>query len=137
MHFEHTNFLAVGVCALMSFGLGALWYSPILFGKTWQRELGFSDEYLQQGNMPLIFGSSFVMMLLMMLGLAMLMAPHGENLSLQIGLHYGLIAGVLFVAPSVAINALYQRHSLRLWAIDAGYQALFIILSGLILGAWH
>ena len=45
------NIWAVLVAALASFVLGGLWYSPMLFGKAWQRETGLSDEKLAGGNM--------------------------------------------------------------------------------------
>jgi len=34
------------------------------------------------------------------------------------------------------VNYLYQRRSFKLWAIDAGYQIVFLSVMGLILGAW-
>lgn len=50
MDFSNINYLAAGVAALASFALGALWYSPVLFGKTWQKDLGFTGEYLKEGT---------------------------------------------------------------------------------------
>lgn len=138
MDLASINFLAVAVAAIASFALGALWYSPVLFGKAWQKELGFTDEYLQSGNMAKIFGSSFVMMLIMSFGLAYLLPNLADGaLSAMSGLHYGLIIGLFFVGTSIAINLLYQRKSLKLWAIDAFYQIIFLGIMGLILGAWQ
>jgi hypothetical protein len=139
MDFSSINYLAVLVAAVAAFGLGALWYSPILFGKAWQKELGFSDEYLQQGNMGLIFGSSFLMMLIMSFGLAALLQGQVGESSIDwlSGLYHGLLIGVFFVGTSVAINLLYQRKSVKLWAIDALYQIVFLGIIGTILGAWQ
>lgn len=136
MDFTGINFLAVLVAAIAAFGLGALWYTPILFGKSWQKLLGFSDEYLQGGNMALTFGSSFVMMLLMSFGIAFLFKGHLGPDWLE-GAHLGLLLGVFLVGPSIAINLLYQRKSFKLWAIDAGYQIIFLIMMGSIIGAWR
>ena len=44
------NWIAVVVATLSSFALGALWYSPALFGKAWQREVGLTDEQVASGN---------------------------------------------------------------------------------------
>jgi hypothetical protein len=132
------NYLAVAVAAVISFGLGALWYSPVMFGKAWQKELGFSDEYLQSGNMGKIFGSSVILMLIMALGLAVLLnARWGDSVTLMSGIKHGLFVGVAFVGASMGINMLYQRKSLKLWLIDAGYQILFLLIMGAIIGAWH
>lgn len=139
MDFSHINFLAVVVAGVAAWALGALWYSPVLFAKVWQREIGHSDEDLKNANFVLIFGTSAVMMMVMALGMAILMYGHGmgELMNWKNGLVMGLMAGVLFVAPSIAINYLYQRKSLTLFAIDSVYQILFMGIIGLILGAWH
>lgn len=137
MDFSSINYLAVLVAAVVSFALGALWYGGPLFGKAWQKEMGFSDEYLKEGNMAKIFGSSFVLMLIMALGMAMLVQGHHEEVDWMEGLHHGLYVGFFFVGTSMGINLLYQRKSFKLWAIDAGYQILFLCLMGAILGAWN
>jgi hypothetical protein len=57
MDLSSINYLAVIAAALGAFVFGALWYSTPLFGKIWQKELGFSDEYLKQGNMGIVLAS--------------------------------------------------------------------------------
>lgn len=135
MDLSTLNYPAIVVAGLIAFAIGALWYSPVMFGKAWQRELGFTDEYLAKGNMALTFGLSFVMMLIMSLVLAMFLQR--EEASWMVGLHHGLLAGVGLVATSIAINMLYQRKSLKLFLIDAGYQVLFMAAMGALLGAWR
>ena len=34
------NWLAVGISAVLSFGLGAVWFSPMLFGEKWAAGVG-------------------------------------------------------------------------------------------------
>ena len=138
MDFSSINFLALGAAAIASFGLGALWYSPVLFGKIWQQEIGMTEEDLKGANMPMIFGTTFVLTFIMGLGLAMIIAGHeGAEMNWMSGAHHGLYAGLAFVGTSMAINYLYQRRSFKLWAIDAGYQILFLTIMGAILGAWQ
>ena len=136
MDLSTINWLAVAVCALASFVVGSLWYSPILFGRRWQKELGFTDEYLKEGNMGLIFGSSFVMMFIMIIGLAMLMTK-AEDPSLIQGFVHGIIVGAFFIGTSMGVNYLYQRRSIALWFIDAGYQVFYLGISGAILAVWR
>lgn len=138
MDLSSINFLAVIGAALASFILGAIWYSTPIFGKIWQKELGFTDEYLKQGNMGVIFGISFIMMLLMALGLAIIFSFIGsENLCWLKGLLWGLLFGALFAGTSSAINYLYQRRSFKLWAIDAFYQILMAGIMGIVLASWN
>ena len=44
----YLNHLAVFVCALLSLAIGALWYSPLLFFRAWQKETGLSDEQIAE-----------------------------------------------------------------------------------------
>ena len=129
------NYLAVIVAGVVSWILGALWYSPILFGKAWQKELGFTDEYLKKGNMPLIFGSSLILMIIMAFGVVPVIKAHPE-ITWSHGFFHGAMIGLLFAAASMGINYLYQRKSIKLFLIDASYQVLFLGIAGMILALW-
>ena len=59
------NFLAIIVAALMPMVIGFIWYHPKVFGNAWMRAAGLSEEQLKGGNMPVIFGLSFLMSLLL------------------------------------------------------------------------
>jgi hypothetical protein len=50
---------------------------------------------------------------------------------------YGFLIGIFFISTSYGINMIYQRKSFLLWAIDSGYQVLYLAISGAILGAWR
>ena len=130
------NWLAILVAGIAAWALGALWYSPVLFGKAWQKESGLTEENIKNANMPLIFGTSAVMMIIMSAGLAMFFEGDATMNAMK-GLHMGLLTGLVFVATSTAINYLYQRKSFKLWLIDAAYQVLLLALAGAILGAWR
>ena len=54
------NVLVLLIAAIVPLLIGFLWYSPILFQKTWMKEAGMTDEKMKSGNMALIFGLSFV-----------------------------------------------------------------------------
>jgi len=127
------NLLAVVAAALASFVLGGLWYSPILFGKPWQRETGLTDERLKAGNMGLIFGLAFVLSLAAALVFALFLGPRPP---LATGLGAGASAGLFWVAGSFGINYLFERRSLKLFLINGGYHALQFTLIGLILALW-
>ena len=43
LDFSQLNWLAVIVAALVYFALGALWYSPMLFSRAWQRSIGWDE----------------------------------------------------------------------------------------------
>ncbi|CAN5268969.1 hypothetical protein BH24PSE2_BH24PSE2_14270 [soil metagenome] len=127
------NLWAVFAAALASFVLGGLWYSPVLFGRTWQREAGLSEDRLKSGNMGLIFGLSFLLSLAAALVFAAFLGPRPP---LALGLGAGAAAGLFWVAGSFAINYLFERKSLKLFLINGGYHALQFTIIGLVLGLW-
>ncbi len=127
------NFLAIVVAAVVAFILGGLWYSPVLFGKVWQREVGLSDEQLRRGNMASIFGLSLLLSLIAAFVFAMFLGPRPP---VQLGLGAGFAAGLCWVASSFGINYLFARRSLRLFLIDGGYHTLQFTAIGLILALW-
>ncbi|MCB1554534.1 MAG: DUF1761 domain-containing protein [Xanthomonadales bacterium] len=124
------NIWAVLAAAVASFLLGGLWYSPLLFGKAWQREAGLSDAQLAGGNMALIFGLSFVLALVASFVFAMFLGPRPP---MALGLGAGFSAGLCWVASSFGINYLFERKSLKLFLINGGYHTLQFTLIGLIL----
>lgn len=127
------NIWAVLTAAVASFLLGGLWYSPLLFGKAWQREVGLSDEQLAGGNMAMIFGLSFVLALLAAFVFAMFLGPRPP---LALGLGAGFSAGLCWVASSFGINYLFERKSLKLFLINGGYHTVQFTLIGLIIALW-
>lgn len=129
------NYLAILVAAVSTFVLGGLWYSPALFGRAWMQEMGFTAESLNaKGDVGRIMGLSFVLELIMAFNLA---AFIGAKASLQFGLFAGAAAGFGWVALAFGVTYLFERKSLRLFFINAGYHAIAFTVMGAILGAWH
>jgi hypothetical protein len=128
------NWLAVLAAAFSSFVIGGLWYSPMLFGKLWQREAGLSDEQLKAGNPARIFGGAFVLSLVATAVFAMFLGP-APSLGLAFGA--GFSAGLCWVAASFGINYLFEHRSLALFLVNGGYHTLQFTVIGLVLGLWH
>ena len=125
------NWIAVGLCAVSSLVLGAIWYSPALFARQWQTAAGLSEEQASSGNMGLIFGTAFALSLVAAAVFAMFL---GKEMSLGAATAAGFAAGLFWVAASYGINYLFERRPMRLWLINGGYHTLQFTLFGLILG---
>ncbi len=129
------NYLSILVATVSTFLLGGLWYSPVLFGRAWMQEMGFTDETLKaKGNVGRIMGLSFLLELFMAFNLA---AFIGGKASFPFGLFAGAAAGFGWVALSFGVTYLFERKSLRLFFINAGYHGVAFSIMGAILGAWH
>jgi hypothetical protein len=129
----HTHWLAIGLAALAGFVVGGLWYGP-LFGKAWMQARGITHEEAAKSNMPLIFGTTFVLNLIAAFMLDHLYATYDAPL----GLHYSLviagIIGVGFIATSIGVNYLFSRQPRALFFIDAGYWITIYLVMGAIFG---
>lgn len=121
------NWLAVLLGAMAFFAVGALWYG-VLFGKAWQREVGLSDEQLRGSNMPLLFGACFLLELVVAWMLGHLIARTSPAPHVVMMFAFGF--GAFLMTPAVGINYLYQRKSLKLFAIDAGHFVVGMVAMG-------
>jgi hypothetical protein len=61
----------------------------------------------------------------------------GPKASLSFGLFAGAAAGFGWVASSIGVTYLFERRSLKLFLINAGYHAVAFTLMGAIIGAWR
>jgi hypothetical protein len=125
------NLLAVLLCGIASMVLGALWYSPLLFGRRWQAETGLSDGDLAKGNMPLIYGLAFVSSMVAAYVFGMFLGP---DMGLWPSTGAGAAAGLFWIAAAFGISYLFERRSFAHWAINGGYHAIQFTLFGLIHG---
>ena len=125
------EFLPSLLAALSAFILGGLWYSPVLFGKAWQREAGLSDEQLARSNKAVTFGVSFILCLIAAVAFSMVITPEA---SFYMAFHSGVGIGLAWVATSFGVNYLFEQKSLKLWLINAGYHSMQFTLYGLVFG---
>ena len=132
------NYLAILTAAVSAFVLGGLWFSPVLFGTAWKRELGLTEEECKRreaaGGAGRIMGTAFVLELIMAFNLAAFL---GAKSTLAFGAFAGAAAGFGWVALSMGVNYLFEQRSLRFFFINAGYHGIAFTMMGAILGAWH
>ena len=115
----HIHWHSVVLGTVAFFAVGALWYT-VLFGKAWQRAVGLSDEQLKTGaNMPLIFGTCFVLEFIVALTVGHMFDFLEPNDRAKMMIAVGLAAGIM--APAIGISYLYMRKPLKLWLIDSGH----------------
>jgi hypothetical protein len=133
------NYLAVLVVALATFFLGAVWYTA-LFGKRWVQLQGFTPEQMKAMQArrppPLFFGGLILCYLVIALVVAMLVVAFNVNNILD-GALMGLL---LWLGPAAAVamtGYLSTDKAFGVYLIDCGYQLLYLVLMGAVLGAWR
>jgi hypothetical protein len=60
----------------------------------------------------------------------------GPRPPVSLGLGAGFAAGLCWVGASFGINYLFERKSLKLFLINAGYHTMQFTIIGLVLALW-
>jgi len=128
------DWLAVLVATAIAFMLGAAWYSKALFGNTWMRDVGLTEEVVASANMPRTMAGAFVLQFIAAVAVSAFL---GTGSSWQEGLHVGLLIGLFWVATAYGVTYLFEQRPLRLWLVNAGYYVVWYALIGTIIGAFE
>jgi hypothetical protein len=131
----YINHFAVLVCALLNLGLGALWYSPLLFFKAWQTETRLTDEQLAQVNPAKTYGLTFLFALIISYNLAFFLGD--SNTTAAWGAAAGFLAGFGWSTLIFAVIALFEQKSWKYIFINGGFITVYFTLIGFILGIWR
>jgi hypothetical protein len=141
MHMHSLNWVAILVAAISTMVVGFLWYSPLLFAKPWMREMGYDPndkaktQEMQKSAGP-AYAGSLVASLLSAFTLALIL--HGLRAE---DLHFGIMASfhiwLGFVATVQFTGALFMKQSMKLFAINTGYQLVCYLVMGSILAVWR
>ena len=141
MHMHSLNWLAILVAGLSTMVVGFLWYSPLLFAKSWMREMGYDPndkarmEEMRKSSGP-AYGGSFLASLLSAFALALIL--HGLRAEdLHTGVMLGFHVWLGFVATVQFTGALFAKQSMKLFAINTGYQLVCYLVMGVILTLWR
>jgi hypothetical protein len=130
---DSINYFAVIAAALSAFLIGGVWYSA-LFAKPWMEENGLTQADLSKGSMSKIFGGSLLLSIIISFVLALFLGPERDAV---IGASAGFMTGLFWVAAAMGITYLFERKSLKLFLINAGYHVITFTIMGLILGVWR
>jgi Protein of unknown function (DUF1761) len=136
----HLNYVAVLVVTLVGFLLGWLWYGPVLFGKAWMREMGFTEESMkadmaQSGMAPYLI-KGFLFTLLSTFGLAALITAMRVP-DWMTGAKFGAFVGLLGPGVRLLNGACWEKKSFKFQAITVSHELVLYTIQGAIFGCWH
>jgi len=127
------NYLAAAVAALSGFVVGAVWYGP-LFGRQW------AVASSVQGEPRFAFSGVYAFTLVMNFVAAVVLAYLAhlfDARGVTAGAKLGLLLWLGFIMTVRVSEALFNRTNLHLVLIDAGYRLVWLLVMGIIVGAWH
>lgn len=139
--FVNINIWAVLVCAVLSMGLGFVWYGP-LFGKKWMEIIKADPndlearKQMQKGVMKL-----YIVQFLLTLFQVFVLAHFVSGFGIGTGIFGSLWLWAGFVVPTIAAASMWNNDSSKVsWArflIQAGYHMVLFAIFGAVLGFWY
>ncbi|OGE31658.1 hypothetical protein A2631_00735 [Candidatus Daviesbacteria bacterium RIFCSPHIGHO2_01_FULL_44_29] len=133
------NYIAVLAAAVVSMGVGFLWYSPTLFGKAWMKLMGYTQEDLAKAKkeMGKLYALSFVATLVMayVLTHVMILSKNFYGYSpVTTGLTTAFWSWLGFVAPVQLADELFGGKRWKLFCLNTGYQLASLLAMGVVIG---
>ena len=133
------NYSAVLVAGIIGMAVGALWYSPMLFGKQWMKWNGMSMEHMEaakKGGMGKRYFAGFIGTLFMSCTIAHVIL-YARAYSLFAGKWIGGMIAIGIAAPILLGSVLWENKPVKLWLLNSGYYLVTFAIMGAILGAWQ
>jgi hypothetical protein len=132
------NWFAVIVATIVYFGLGGLWYAEFLFGKAWQKAMGW-DGNAPEGAGAVIYVVPLATCFVATLATALLAAATGTD-TLGEGVVLAIVVGIGLSASVLAVTGMFDSTkpaAMTTVAISSGYHFVGILLAGVILALWQ
>ena len=130
--FAEINWLGVLLAAVGAMAVGSLWYSPVLFAKAWQAELGKTMDQL--GNPLFSMINAAIMFLIAATGLSVVFRWAGVA-GMESALATAAIVWVFFAATMQLLADRFQGLSIKLSLITAGNTFCSFLTMGAIIQA--
>ncbi len=136
LHVHHVlNPIAILVCAVLLWLLGAIWYSPVLFAKPWMAMLGIQKTEGKKRGMLLAATASFICDFVIAFILDHLIVWSGAG-SFGWGALIGFIAWAGFIAATALPQGMFEGRPFKLFAINSGYWLVGLAIVGGVLAIW-
>ena len=140
----HVNWVAIFVSALACFFLGWAWHSPLLFMKTWMKEMGFKApskkerENMMKGMWKPMLGNYLALLITawVLNSVIQFAAPFMHQTGFVEGTITGCFIWLGFIATSILNTVLWEKRSWTLYAINVSHHLVGLALMGGILAAW-
>jgi hypothetical protein len=130
------NYLTILVATIIGYIIGALWYSPLLFGNLWVKLMKFSKidmEKSKKQGMAKQWITMFIATLILTYILSQFIVAGAGWLH---GLRIGALVWLGFLATTQIGIVLWEKKPFALYAINTLHYLVVLVVMGSILGAW-
>lgn len=129
------NLVGVLLATLSSMVVGSVWYAKPVFGKTWMKLVGLTDEKMKENSfLPMVFTilrSAFLAYLLAYLAFVA-NAFYGNSFT-QDSLKLGLMVS-LIVVPTMVMHDLFEGRRKKISLINGVHEFVTIMVMALVIG---
>lgn len=124
------GFLPLLIGTVFNMGLGAMWYSNILFAKPWMAEAGITDEQLKDTtDMGKVYGFTMLMALVTSYVIGFIVVNFGLA-SIGQALLLAIILWLGTDLPMVIKNWGFEGRTMKLGLINHSYQlCVYVVVS--------
>jgi len=131
------NYLELVVAATAAYTVGAIWYSPIGFGKQWMKLMHLDKDHMHKmpltAQQAMILGALFTLLLSYVFAHFVVIAgvadiPAALTLGFWLWLGFGL--------TTLAHGWLYEGKSLKLFLFNAAHLFVAMEVMALVFGLW-
>jgi hypothetical protein len=122
--------IAILIAGLLYWVFGALWYSPFLFGSSWQKLVGLTPDKMKtysKKDMIVSYTGTFLCAIVAAYAVERFMNEMVVLFWLDL-FRLAAIAGAGFVLATQLPSYLFLKKPLKLFVIDAGYHVCGIVL---------
>ncbi len=129
------NLWAILVSIISNMVIGALWYSPLLFGNIWLRLIGKKAEDISKEDANKSMMLSIIPAALSIIFLALILAFVNASTILD-ALIIGTLMSVGFIGMGSLNLVLFEDRSFKLTLLNVGYSFVAFNIAAVILTLW-
>lgn len=133
------NVWAVLLAAGVAYFFSAVWYSPVLFGKDWQKMTLATYKSLSPTSMKAMGAVSMVGSAFAYIIMAYVLAVFTSLLDVGSASEGVVVAAWIafgFVLTQGLVHALYHNLRRKLWVLNTTHEVAVVLIMGYILGTW-
>jgi len=133
------NFWPILVAAIVAMVIGALWYSPMLFGKDWMTLNKMNDADVKAAKAKGVWGLyviQFVISLISFCVVGFLVSATGLQTASD-GAFLGFLVWLGFVMPIGASGLCWEKKPFKLVLITTVASLLTLVIGAAIIGGWR
>lgn len=133
------NWLAVVLGAVIYFALGAVWFTPLLFGRQWQNSIGWAASQRPPEMKPSAYALPAVAYVVMAIATGLLAAATGSDTLIE-GIVLGVVVGVGYAVTLTAVEAVFDPNKPQPWTwfgISASYHFLGLLIVAVLVSVWR